>query len=168
MALFPPGPGGGQHVDHGYKGKGVLIHLLTDDLGNPLAATSTAANGDERQQVEHLLNTLPCGKWVQKTGRMIILEADKGYDASKLRQKLLKRKILPIIPYRKNRKDRLEVREVCKTFQVSRKRWVVERTISWIKRKSRRLLLRWERKQSSWLAFIQLSLISYWINILLR
>jgi hypothetical protein len=36
MALFPPGKGGGQGVDYGYKGKGVLIHLIVDKNGAPL------------------------------------------------------------------------------------------------------------------------------------
>lgn len=48
MGLFPPAPGGGAEVEHGYKGKGSLLHLLTDYNGNPLAITTTAANGNER------------------------------------------------------------------------------------------------------------------------
>jgi hypothetical protein len=46
--LFPPSPGGGQEVNHGYKGKGSLLHLLIDGTGNPLAITTTDANGDEQ------------------------------------------------------------------------------------------------------------------------
>ena len=30
MALFPPGKGGGELVEYGYKGKGVTIHSLVD------------------------------------------------------------------------------------------------------------------------------------------
>ena len=55
MALFPPAPLGGEQVAHGYKGKGVLSHLLSDAQGHPLAWMSTAANGDERLQVQPLL-----------------------------------------------------------------------------------------------------------------
>lgn len=40
MGLFPPAPGGGENVNHGYKGKGVVIHLLTDGSGKPLAITT--------------------------------------------------------------------------------------------------------------------------------
>ena len=32
-ALFPPGKGGGEGVGYGYKGKGVLIHSITDANG---------------------------------------------------------------------------------------------------------------------------------------
>ena len=56
MDLFPPAPGGGREMDRGYKGKGSLLHLLIDGKGNPLAITTTAANGDERQEVAKLIN----------------------------------------------------------------------------------------------------------------
>ena len=55
MALFPPGKGGGQSVDYGYKGKGVTTHLLVDGNGMPLSATATPASGSEREQVYPLL-----------------------------------------------------------------------------------------------------------------
>ena len=55
MALFPPGKGGGQSVDYGYKGKGVTTHLLVDGNGMPLSATATPASGSEREQVSPLL-----------------------------------------------------------------------------------------------------------------
>jgi len=53
--FFSPGKGGGENVDHGYKGKGVTTHLLTDGLGNPLRCTSTGASGNERKEVGPLL-----------------------------------------------------------------------------------------------------------------
>ena len=30
MVLFPAGSGGGEEVAYGYKGKGILIHTLTE------------------------------------------------------------------------------------------------------------------------------------------
>ena len=53
--FFSPGKGGGEKVDHGYKGKGVTTHLLVDGFGQPLKTTSTAASGDERKEVVRLL-----------------------------------------------------------------------------------------------------------------
>ena len=44
---FSSGKGGGPEVACGYKGKGILIHLLVDAEGMPLSAVTTAANGDE-------------------------------------------------------------------------------------------------------------------------
>ena len=41
MALFPPLNGGGKGVAYGYKGKGILIHSITDANGMPLVAITT-------------------------------------------------------------------------------------------------------------------------------
>jgi hypothetical protein len=55
-ALFPPGKGGGEEVAYGGKGKGVLIHTLTEGGGMPLANCTTPANGNEREQIIPLLD----------------------------------------------------------------------------------------------------------------
>jgi hypothetical protein len=49
IALFPPGKGGDEGVGNGGKGKGILIHLLTDGNGMPISCCTTPANRDERQ-----------------------------------------------------------------------------------------------------------------------
>ena len=43
MGLFPPGKGGGDGVDYGRKGKGILIYTLTEANGMPLANCTTPA-----------------------------------------------------------------------------------------------------------------------------
>jgi transposase len=53
--FFSAGKGGGEEVNHGYKGKGMTSHLIVDGLGQPLAVTSTGASGDERKEVAPLL-----------------------------------------------------------------------------------------------------------------
>ena len=40
-ALFPPLNGGGEGVGYGYKGKGVLIHSITDANGMPVVTITT-------------------------------------------------------------------------------------------------------------------------------
>ena len=45
----------GVGVSYGYKGKGILIHSITDANGMPVVAITTPANGDERQQVLPML-----------------------------------------------------------------------------------------------------------------
>ncbi|WP_196508593.1 hypothetical protein [Nostoc sp. NZL] len=37
--LFPPGKGGGEEIAYGGKGKGILIHTLTEGNGMPDLAT---------------------------------------------------------------------------------------------------------------------------------
>src|SRR4028119_690405 len=102
IALFPPGKGGGEGVGYGYKGKGILIHRITDANGMPVATTTTPANGDERQQVLSMLAQirLATGKPGNPKRRPKVLAADKGYDAKWLRHKLRARGIRPQIKKR--------------------------------------------------------------------
>jgi transposase len=166
MALFPPGPGGGKEVEHGYKGKGSLLHLITDKEGKALWITTTSAKGNERVQAIVLLDQLQING-CKNTNCMTICEADKGYDSDKLRKEMLERGYVPIIGYRNNRKEKVETKEMYEFWKVPKKRWVVERCFSWLKRKCRRLLMRWERLPEAWNAFAQLGLIFMWLENLL-
>lgn len=80
--LFPPGKGGGEDVAYGYKGKGILIHTLTDGYGMPLANRTTPANGSERDQVIPLLDAVKVKTHQpgRPRKRVKVLAADKGYD----------------------------------------------------------------------------------------
>ncbi len=161
MGLFPPAPGGGENVNHGYKGKGVVMHLLADGSGKPLAITSTPANGNERLQVKILIEKID----ILPIKTMPILEADKGYDCFWLRAQLLENNIFPLIPYRENNEKAESFRE---KFQIKPNRWKVERAFAWLKRKCRRLLMRWERLFLTWEAFVTIGLIFMWMGYLVR
>ena len=102
MALFPPGKGGGEEVAYGYKGKGILIHTLTDGNGMPLSCSTTPANGSEREQVMPLLNNIVVknNQPGRNSKRVKVLAADKGYDSKDLRAALRKRGIRPQLPKR--------------------------------------------------------------------
>src|ERR1041384_7910903 len=102
MALFPPGKGGGEGVARGGKGKGILIHSLTEGGGMPLANRTTPANGEERAQVLPLLDAVKSrtGKRGRPRKRLHVIATDKGYDAKALREKLRKRGIRAQIPQR--------------------------------------------------------------------
>jgi len=166
MALFPPGPGGGKEVEHGYKGKGSLLHLVTDKEGKPLWITTTSAKGNERIQALVLLDKLQLVQ-CKNSDQMTICEADKGYDSMELRMDMLLRGYVPIIGYRRNQKRRVPTEEIYSYFKVPKRRWVVERSFSWLKRKCRRLLMRWERLPEVWNAFAVLGLVFMWLQILL-
>ena len=151
-------------MSHGYKGKGSLIHLLADGKGEPLATTTTGASGNERTEVEKLLRKSVILPKPSLAKRMVILEADKGYDCSWLRQALLSRGIFPFIPYRKiHGRDAPQSKEVMETFHLEKKRWQVERAFAWLKRRCRRLMNRWERKKVIWDGFVTLGLIFTWM-----
>src|SRR5215813_6798532 len=102
MALFPPGKGGGEGVARGGKGKGILIHSLTEGNGMPLANCTTPANGDERAQVVPLLDAVKVhtGQRGRPRKRLKVIATDKGYDAKALRQILRKRGIRAQLPQR--------------------------------------------------------------------
>lgn len=163
--LFPPAPGGGTEVAHGYKGKGTLLHLLVDGKGSCLGITSTGANGNERIELLKLVDRV---KGLRGNRNMTVIEADKGYDSADLRQELLNRGFFPLIPWRKNVKKAPRIKDVSDQFGLKPIRWVVERTHSWLKRRYRRLMLRWERKHELWNAMVQLAIILEWTKNLLR
>ena len=169
MGLFPPSPGGGQDVDYGYKGKGVTLHMLTDRKGRPIGALHGSAKSDERKMVLPLIaksNVFMLKDLSNLSQPMIFLEADKGYDAMWLRQELLNHQILPLIPYRGSKLKLYQESRRC--FKQTSIRWRVERTFAWIKRKCRRLYLKWERTRVAWAAMIDLSLIYFWLEALVR
>src|ERR671932_96763 len=95
MALCPPGKGGGEGIARGGKGKGILIHSLTEGHGMPLANRTTPANGDERAQVLPLLDAVKArtGHRGRPRQRLKGMATDKGYDDKALRQQLRKRGI---------------------------------------------------------------------------
>lgn len=163
MVFFSAGKGGGEEVEYGYKGKGVTTHTLVDAQGSPVAVTSTGANGDEKKEIKPLLKKIE--NWVKsliQRGIVPILEADKGYDSIELRIEVLARNIFPWIPYRGKRGENQGV------FYLTKMRWKVERGISWLQRKYRRLVVRWERRKKYWEGFLNFALIFFWIEKLKR
>ena len=148
MALFPPGKGGGEGVARGGKGKGILIHSLTEGGGMPLANRTTPANGDERAQVLPLLDAVKIrtGQRGRPRKRLRVIATDKGYDAQALREKLRKR-------------GRPIAKEV--------PRFQAERTFAWFQKTYRRWVVRWERITACFEAFLALATIHIWVHRLI-
>jgi transposase len=96
---FVPGKGGGDDADHGYKGKGVTVHVPAEENGMPLSVTSTGASGSEREQVEVLLDAadIQTGQAGRPKKRPRALQTDKGYDSRDLRNKVRRRGISPYV-----------------------------------------------------------------------
>jgi Transposase DDE domain len=164
-ARFPPGKGGGEGVARGGKGKGILIHSLTDAAGMPLANRTTPANGNERAQVLPLLDAvrLRTGKRGRPHKRPKVIATDTGDDAKDLRQQLRKRGIRAQIPKRvwKTKKSR------GRPIKSDVPRFQAERTFAWFQRKYRRLVVRWERLAACLAAFLAIATIHIWIHRLI-
>ena len=86
---FAAGKDGGEGVEYGFKGKGVLTHALVDGNGNILSVTTTGAGQSERDQVEVLLDGIDVntGRRGRRRSRPVTLELDKGSDSQELREK---------------------------------------------------------------------------------
>src|SRR5919206_2455767 len=165
MALFPPGKGGGEGVARGGKGKGMLIHSLTEGNGMPWANRTTPANGDERAQVLPLLDAVQVrtGHRGRPRKRLTVIATDKGYDAKALRQTLRKRGIRAQLPKRvwKSKKNRgRPIKTVVPRFQA-------ERTCAWFQKTYRRLVVRWERITACFDAFLAIATIHIWVHKLI-
>ena len=163
MALFPPGKGGGEGIDYGYKGKGVTLHTLTDGNGMPLAVISTSARESEQSQVIPLLKQprVPSPKKKRHRNCPDVVQMDKGYDSQSLRNAIRNKGIKSIIPRRthancKQRSGRKPATLI--------DRWKIERAFSWIQRKFRRLCIRWERRKKYWDGFVELAISFMWLS----
>jgi transposase len=165
MALFPPGKGGGEGVAHGGKGKGILIHSLTEGRGMPLANRVTPAKGDAQAQVVPLLDAVKVhtGKRGRPRKRLTVIATDKGYDAQALRQQLRKRGGRAQIPKRVWKTTKNRGRPIKKTVP----RFQAERTFAWFQKKYRRVVVRWERIAACFEAFLALATVHIWVQRLI-
>jgi IS5 family transposase len=152
-------------VARGGKGKGILIHSLTDAVGMPLAHRATPANGNERAQVMPLLDAVRVrtGRRGRPRKRPKVLVTDKGYDANDLRQQLRRRGIRPQIPKRVWTTKKPRGRPI----KMDVPRFQAERTFAWFQKKYRRLVVRWERLAACFVAFLALATMHIWIQRLI-
>jgi len=135
--------------------------VLVDGQGLPLGVRLESASPHEVTLAEATLAEVrvprPKGRPRQKPERVI---ADTAYDSDPLRQRLQKRGIALIAPYRENRKERRF--EDGRKLRRYKRRWIVERTNSWLGQ-FRRLLVRHEHLLSTYRAFFYLA--CFWITL---
>ena len=134
------------------RGKlGTKRSLLTDGAGIPLALVIDGAN---RHDVKLLSATLD-GLVVSRPNPTSVQEhhlcLDAAYDSTPIYRELLTRCYWPHV--RSRGEERME-KESSPGYRA--RRWVVERTHSWLNR-SRRILVRWEKKAENYLAFLHLA-----------
>lgn len=125
--------------------------MLTDGRGIPLALTIAGANRHDMKLVEATLEAqriVPCDL---ATNQFRHLCLDKGYDYDEVRNMVAAWGYVGHIPPRDERQ-----RMIHDIPNYRARRWVVERTHSWMNR-FRRLLIRWEKKPENYLAFLHLS-----------
>ena len=161
-----PGENGGSAVGKTKRGKGTKWMVLVDGEGLPLGVRLESASPREVTLAEATLAeaTLaevrvprPRGRPRQKPERVI---ADRGYDSDPLRERLHRRGIELIVPYRENNQHRRY--EDGRKLRRYRRRWIVERTHAWLGQ-FRRLLGRHEYLLTTYRAFFYLA--CFWITL---
>jgi transposase len=129
--------------------------VLVDGQGLPLGVRLESASPAEVKLAEATLAEVrvprPKGRPRQKPKRII---ADRGYDSDPLRERLGKRGIELIVPYRKRNKRRLY--EDGRKLRRYKRRWIVERTNAWLGQ-FRRLLVRHEHLLATYRVFFYIA-----------
>jgi transposase len=155
------GEKGGSAVGKTKRGKGTKWMVLVDGGGLPLGVQLESASPAEVTLAEATLAAVkvprPKGRPRQKPQRVI---ADRAYDSDPLRERLKKRGIDLIVPYRKNSKHRRY--EDGRKLRRYKRRWIIERTNAWLGQ-FRRLLVRHEHQLATYRAFFYLACL--WITL---
>ncbi|CDN14868.1 hypothetical protein RintRC_4172 [Richelia intracellularis] len=155
--LLPPGKGRGDGVPYGGKGKGILIHTLTEPSGMPLSNRTTPANGSEIDQVIPILDSvkLKTNKHGRPRKSLKVLAAEKGYDSKDKRAALGRRGIRRQWPKRvwKIKKNK------SRPIKISVLLFEQEPCFLWFQKKYRRLVVKWERISACFDAFLSLATI---------
>jgi transposase len=156
---FRSGEKGGSAVGKTKRGKGTKWMVLVDGEGIPLGIRLESASPHEVTLAEATLSEVrvpqPRGRSRQNPERLI---GDTAYDSDPLRERLKRRKVDLIAPYRGNRKKRPY--EDGRKMRRYKRRWIVERTHSWLGQ-FRRLLVRHEFLLSTYRAFFYVA--CFWI-----
>lgn len=134
--------------DAGKKIKGIKRHIIVDTMGLVLAVVIQSASIQDRDGAVEVVNKL-CESWK----KVVKIFADGGYRGQLINTIKTKFKIeLEIIK-----------RNELHTFKILPKRWIVERTFSWIDT-NRRNSKNYERLNNTSVAMVHLSAIRIMLN----
>lgn len=139
---------GANPTDRGKEG--VKRHLLTEANGRPIGLSVTGAHVHDVKQVEAVLLTMPFLPPMPDFEHPQHFCGDKGYDSKAVRS------LIGWWGYEDCIKSRWEEQQHLKMPGYRARRWVCERTHSWLNR-FRRLLVRWEKKVTNYEAMLHLA-----------
>ena len=140
--------------DAGKRVKGRKIHALVDTEGLPLRVVIHSAGMQDRDGAALVLDRIRTRfPWLQ------LVWADAGYDARQVKAAVARLPVLQMEIVRRSDDQ--------KRFEVQPRRWVVERTFSWLGR-NRRLAKDYENLASTLAAFVALASIRLALKRLAR
>lgn len=148
-ATFSKARGGGDGIGPTKAGKGVKIMVLVDARGLPVAVDTCSASPHESTLVQGLFEFMLTRDLPEK------IIGDKAYDSDALDEQLGGVGIELIAPHRGNRRQE-NVTQDGRSLRRYKRRWTVERTISWIQN-FRRLCIRHEKSGVLFKGFLHLA-----------
>lgn len=122
--------------------------LLTDGQGVPVGLVVEGANRHDMKLVQATLDSIVVTRPEPTPDQPQGLCLDKGYDYDEVRALVAEFGFTAHIRPRDE-----EARDLARDANHRARRWVVERTHSWMNR-FRRILVRWEKKSQNYLAFL--------------
>ncbi|MBU8895844.1 IS5 family transposase [Corallococcus sp. M34] len=142
--------------------RGTKRSLLTDSRGVPLGLEVAGANTNDFKLARSTLESIPVRRPLPSRGSCQTLCGDLGYAFRSVRELAQEYGFTLRAPRRHS-----QVRPRCAQRRRSSPRWVVERTHSWLNR-FRRLLVRWEKREDTYVAMLHFALgIITWFHALL-
>jgi transposase len=137
---------GSNPTDRGKQG--VKRSLLTDGHGVPLGVVIDGANRHDMKLVRATLASIVVARPEPTEEEPQGMCLDKGYDYDEVRALLDE---FGFTAHIRSRGE--EAKDIAQEAGKRARRWVVERSHSWLNR-FRRLLIRWEKKSENYLAFL--------------
>jgi putative transposase len=136
---------------------GVKRSLWTDGAGVPLGVAVDGANRNDFKMARATLESIPIPRPAPTADKPQGLCLDKGDDYEEVRDLLAEFGYTAHIRARGE-----EAQALRREAGYKARRWVVERTHSWLNR-FRRILIRWEKKPANYLAMLHLAcaLVTY-------
>jgi putative transposase len=128
--------------------RGVKRSLLTDAGGIPVGLAVEGANRNDMKLVEAALDSIPAGRPKPTEAKPQGMCMDKGYDYEAVREAV---RGFGFTAHIKARGEEAEA--IKKEAGFKARRWVVERTHSWINR-FRGALIRWNKKAKNYIAML--------------
>lgn len=131
--------------------------LLTEGAGIPIGIAVAGANRNDFKLARETLDSIPIDRPTPTRCKPQGLCLDKGYDYDEVRELADEFRYTAHIRARGE-----EAKAIKRSARFKARRWVVERTHSWLNR-FRRILIRWEKKAENYLAMLHLvcSLITF-------
>jgi putative transposase len=131
--------------------RGVKRSLLTDGRGVPLGAVIDGANRNDHKLMRQTLEAIPVRRPKPTCRRSQHLCLDKGFDYEEPRA------LADEFGFTLHLRSRGEEAWAKRHAGATARRWVVERTQSWLNR-FRSILIRWAKKPANYLALLHFAL----------